>query len=1072
MTYLNHGITKVVELHRVLESYPETARVTKAPTSTPQPTSTTPSSFNYVEPSWTTYQTSLLLGLIFMLFPLVLLIAFQFFNHRRPASASSSPVAPVPTPASPAAPVGHPSNGNPLGNIDPGNSTPSQAPSNGRNGSSNGGNSGSIAIHGAPQLPPSAPVNPSSGPGNGNGSGSTPNIGSPQHPSPASSANNLRPTLLGRFRYVVTPSDKDGMIILVVALLVITAAISVSYEAIRFTLYFILRTTLEFLSTKWGIAAWIVNAVWYLDHNLEYILDNKRQLFLRLSRWAQFLTDCKEVILYFVIEPLISWTWEKAQKHWPSVQWFLLSWLAPKIGMVLELRWKAIVRSVHELFMAGFRAYQYHQHLHARLENAEKGEARYQTEAEKDKEHQSNLQARIKTQRLENVRLSKQVELLEARANTPFPSRMDLRRRHEAEVQDYVEQTAKKIAQVNAQYEADLKKAEMDHLEKRKREVARIDNSMRSRQVDLETTIQDQNILIQSLQTEKAQINSERNGYRAERDELKPFKADYHTLHSQWEGAETKLQELTKKFDHDQARKNTEIETLKKELSNAKKAIADKRAESEGLQGQMTVLSEKNEKLSAECEKNITPVIQRPRHSSGVQKPPPRRPLKLRMQPKPSGTDTVPDPNAMDVNEDTGIADAEVGREPDTTPMEGVEGGQVNDEKQAATQERRAAAKREFDKAFPHGYVVRHGVSNPSTCGFEALQFSMEHQHPGLEARSKDLARLYEAPANRAWIDATNQDTVYPEILGTRQLEQILQLWSDSLGKRIRLGVVVWFTDENEPRIRLRPHPDSGHPELKTVWIYRSRATVRECGPPEAGFWKGIKARQATGGDFGSKPGPSGSNQGDAGRGTGGPKPPSGQPSSGANKPSENDKPSGTQDPTGKKEQSHEERFKAVFPHGHEIIQTESSGLQCGYYAVIATIKAMHADITPPTVEELMVSFNSEDCQTNLKRGLVEGEELNTNFFGSDQVAVILSHWGAQRGLNIHLGYIKKIPYLDEAKNGPRYEKPIVIETPEEEGYKTLDVWIEHNGMQGLTAHWSGLKPKSGDPSAAKSVFK
>lgn len=662
--YRNRGIEKVIELHRVLEIHPQASRITLAPALIPEPTSTTPSSTDYVEPAWTPYQSSILLGLLFTLFLLVLLNAFQFFNHRRPSSVFSSPTASVPTPANPASPIGHPSNGSPQGNIGSGNGTPSHAPGNGRNGSNRDGNSGSIASNGAPQLPPSAPVNPSSGSGNGNGSGSTPNIGSPQHPSPVSSANNPRPTQPRRFRYVVIPFDGDGMFIIIVACLIIVAAISVTHEVIRFTLCFALRTALEFLNTRWALVGFVTESVWYLDHNLEYILSNERQLIARLGRWVQFLTDCKDATLFFIVYPLICWILEKTQEYGPSVKWFLLSWLAPKVGMLLELRWKAIIRSVHELFMAGLRAYQYHQHLHARLENAEKEEARYQTEAEKDKEYRDRLLASLNTKHSENVRLSKKVGILEARVNTRYPSPLDLQARHDANVREYAKQTEAQKAEIRVRHKADLIREEKDYLEKRKKMLARIDDSTKSRQVDLETTIQDQSRLIQSLETEKARIKSESSGYQTERDELKPFKAGYDTLHSQWECAETKLQKLTKKFDDERARTNAEIETLKKELSDAKKAVADKRAESEGLQGQMTALSDKNEKLSAECEKskteastksskpqNIMPVIQRPRHSSRVQKPPPRRPLKLRMQVNPSGTKTVPDPNAMDVNE-------------------------------------------------------------------------------------------------------------------------------------------------------------------------------------------------------------------------------------------------------------------------------------------------------------------------------------------------------------------------------------------------------------------------------------
>lgn len=115
----------------------------------------------------------------------------------------------------------------------------------------------------------------------------------------------------------------------------------------------------------------------------------------------------------------------------------------------------------------------------------------------------------------------------------------------------------------------------------------------------------------------------------------------------------------------------------------------------------------------------------------------------------------------------------------------------------------------------------------------------------------------------------------------------------------------------------------------------------------------------------------------------------------------------------------------------------------------------MHTDVTPPTVKELDGVFNSDVIQETFRSALVEGEELNTNFFTADQMAAILAQWGSARGLQINLGYIKRNLSTTE---GPRYAKPVVLDGQKGHDLRSIDVWVEHNGRDDGAAHWSGMR--------------
>ncbi|KAL8706374.1 MAG: hypothetical protein Q9201_000582 [Fulgogasparrea decipioides] len=186
------------------------------------------------------------------------------------------------------------------------------------------------------------------------------------------------------------------------------------------------------------------------------------------------------------------------------------------------------------------------------------------------------------------------------------------------------------------------------------------------------------------------------------------------------------------------------------------------------------------------------------------------------------------------------------------------------------------------------------------------------------------------------------------------------------------------------------------------------------------------------------------------------------QSSSGDQEPSKDPQPSGGDKPSHDEEfsadkaqpkpsVSHSDRFNNSFPDGYSIVPTRADGLLCGYYAIIESLKAM--DFKPLSeIDELKKSFKDPEVQKALEEGLETGEILNTDFFGGDQLAIILRHWGEQRGRQLQLGFITNDD-LQLLQFHERQDDP-----------DTIIVWI-HNSAG---VHWSGLRQGNIKPKAAK----
>ena len=132
-------------------------------------------------------------------------------------------------------------------------------------------------------------------------------------------------------------------------------------------------------------------------------------------------------------------------------------------------------------------------------------------------------------------------------------------------------------------------------------------------------------------------------------------------------------------------------------------------------------------------------------------------------------------------------------------------------------------------------------------------------------------------------------------------------------------------------------------------------------------------------------------------------------------------------------------RYAEDLPAGYFPINTSGEGQLCGMRAVIHTITAMHTDLIPPTVNELMTIFDSEKFQEHVAPFGLD----NTNNFHVDQIAALLQFWGQKYCFeDLQLGYILHgTPHLVQHRSNGR----------------ARTVWIHHNGVN----HYEGVRPRT-----------
>lgn len=107
--------------------------------------------------------------------------------------------------------------------------------------------------------------------------------------------------------------------------------------------------------------------------------------------------------------------------------------------------------------------------------------------------------------------------------------------------------------------------------------------------------------------------------------------------------------------------------------------------------------------------------------------------------------------------------------------------------------------------------------------------------------------------------------------------------------------------------------------------------------------------------------------------------------------------------------------FKTTFPFGYIKLPTSPEGLLCGMEAIVKSGKALLPDISVPTVKDLQAIARGKEYKDQNAMFATEDELMNnTNYFGADQLALMLQLWGVTSGINLQLGYLTdaNIPQL------------------------------------------------------------
>ena len=101
--------------------------------------------------------------------------------------------------------------------------------------------------------------------------------------------------------------------------------------------------------------------------------------------------------------------------------------------------------------------------------------------------------------------------------------------------------------------------------------------------------------------------------------------------------------------------------------------------------------------------------------------------------------------------------------------------------------------------------------------------------------------------------------------------------------------------------------------------------------------------------------------------------------------------------------------FDKSFPLGAVTLQTDGSGLLCGWNAVINSMRAQHPELPCPTLKELEealklgMAINNQDVEYDAET-LAELNRMN--YVSSDQISLAVETWGRSRSLNLEVGIL------------------------------------------------------------------
>src|SRR5207248_2463411 len=128
-------------------------------------------------------------------------------------------------------------------------------------------------------------------------------------------------------------------------------------------------------------------------------------------------------------------------------------------------------------------------------------------------------------------------------------------------------------------------------------------------------------------------------------------------------------------------------------------------------------------------------------------------------------------------------------------------------------------------------------------------------------------------------------------------------------------------------------------------------------------------------------------------------------------------------------------------------IPTKGDRLLCGFYAIVNSIEAMHAQIQRPDVKDLQTILDSAEYRGRISAPSFAGLD-NREHFTLDQLGTILLLWGQSWNYSLQLG-CKRPNKLPELVPYPENRQPPTV------------VWIYNDDaedLRGNIGHFSGLR--------------
>ncbi|KAL8670124.1 MAG: hypothetical protein Q9168_005320 [Polycauliona sp. 1 TL-2023] len=167
--------------------------------------------------------------------------------------------------------------------------------------------------------------------------------------------------------------------------------------------------------------------------------------------------------------------------------------------------------------------------------------------------------------------------------------------------------------------------------------------------------------------------------------------------------------------------------------------------------------------------------------------------------------------------------------------------------------------------------------------------------------------------------------------------------------------------------------------------------------------------------------------------------------------------------------------FHRSFLDGFDILPADSTKGQCGFYAAIQSIKAMsEADpsrkLPVPSLDDLQKTIPT--VQQKMEKRFKEFSLLDEareaskreGYFSTEEICIALNAWSVSKGHNllVELGIYKQHESCKVSSSGEIIDQifppPMMISTEHRDHCEPIIVWLHHNGVEGLLAHYSGMR--------------